>query len=178
MIFALIFLPRSRFFYYMAVSGLAHVITLQLRMTTADPRPFHLDQNIEPWMCYATYGNPSDHAVAAFTAVIVIFLDLFHGTPISFSHTKDTIFHSWGWYLLYILVGLYWVITMPYSRYVAGVQSLDQLLFGIAIGIHLGIFCHFVLRDHLIGFFEKIIAWQNESKGLLNFTKERSDDPE
>lgn len=46
------------------------------------------------------------------------------------------------------------------------------------MGIILGLFCHFILRDHLIGFFEKIIHWQNESKGLLNFTKERSDDPE
>jgi hypothetical protein len=105
----------------MTVCGLAHVITLQLRMTTADPRPFHIDSKIDPWMCYATYGNPSDHAVAAFTAAIVFFLDLFHGVPISYSYTKDSIFHSWAWYLLYILVALYWVITMPYSRYVAGV---------------------------------------------------------
>lgn len=30
----------------------------------------------------------------------------------------------------------------------------------------------------MIGFFERIIHWQNESKGLLNFTKTRSDDPE
>lgn len=178
MVFALICLPRSRFFYYMSVSAMEYFVTLQLRMIFADPRPFHLDANIEPWMCYNTYGNPSDHALAAYLTVIVVFLDLFHGVPISYSYTKDSIFHSWFWYLIYMLAGLYWVIIMPYSRYVGGMQSLDQILFGAGLGIHLGIFCHFFLRDHIIGYFEKIIFWQNESKGLLNFTKARSDDPE
>lgn len=162
----------------MTVSGLEQVITLQLRMTFADPRPFHLSQDINPWMCYATFGNPGDHALAGVTAAIVIFMDLFHGTPISFSYQKDSIFHGWMIYLLSILVGLYWIITMPLSRYIGGIQSIDQLLYGAFLGFFLGIFCHFVLRDHLIGFFERIIHWQNESKGLLNFTKARSDDPE
>lgn len=121
MVFALIFLPRSRFFYYMTVSGLEQVITLQLRMTFADPRPFHLSQDISPWMCYATYGNPGDHALAGFAAVIVIFMDLFHGTPIKFSYQKDSIFHGWGIYLLSILIGLYWIISMPFSRYLGGI---------------------------------------------------------
>lgn len=86
MVFALIFLPRSRFYYYMTVSGMEQVITLQLRMIFADPRPFHLSHDINPWMCYATFGNPGDHSLAGVAAVIVMFMDLYHGTPISFSY--------------------------------------------------------------------------------------------
>lgn len=145
-------------------------------MTFADPRPFHLDKDINPWMCYATFGNPGDHALAGMLGVIVIFLDMFHGTPIKFNYENDSIFHA-GWlHCVAVLFSLYWIISMPYARYLAGVQSADQLIFGAALGFLLGIFCHFVVRDHLIGFFEKIIHWQNESKGLLERNKERSDE--
>jgi len=126
-------------------------------------------------MCYPTFGNPGDHSLAGVMVAIVVFLDIFHGTPIAFSYAHDNIYHHWVWYVIAIVVCFYWVISMPFSRYLGGIQSLDQLLFGAALGVHLGIFCHFVLRDHLIGFFEQIIHWQNESKGLLNFTKERSE---
>lgn len=159
MVFALIFFPRSRFFYYMTVSGLEQAITLQLRLTYASPRPFHLDPDLNPWICYATYGNPGDHSLAAITAAIVIFLDLFHGTPISFAYENDSIYHSWSLYCLFLVVSLYWIISMPFSRYLGGIQSLDQLLFGAALGIILGVFCHFVVRDHMISFFERIIHW-------------------
>lgn len=85
-LFALIFLPRSRFFYYMTVAGIEQIITNQLRMIYADPRPFMVDKSITPWMCYSTYGNPGDHAVAGVMAAIVIFLDIFHGTPYNYSY--------------------------------------------------------------------------------------------
>lgn len=51
-------------------------------------------------------------------------------------------------------------------------------MFGAALGIILGIFCHFVIRDHLIGFFEKVIHWQTEGQGLLQETNKNSENPE
>lgn len=127
-------------------------------MFFGDPRPFHIDQKISPWMCYSTYGNPGDHAVAGATAAIVIFLDIFHGTPVSYSYDNQ-IFHGWLSYLFSFLFGIYWAITMPYTRYLGGIQSMDQLIFGATLGVLLGFFCHFVVRDHLIGYFEKLQNW-------------------
>jgi hypothetical protein len=124
MLFALLFLPRSRFFYYMNVTGMQYFITLQLRLTMADPRPFHIDESIEPWMCYANYGNPGDHAMAGVTAAIVIFLDIFHGTPIQYSY-QNPIFYSWKEYFAGLFFAFYWMIIMPYTRYVGGIQSID-----------------------------------------------------
>jgi len=159
MILALVFLPRSRFFYYMCVSGLANILILQMRLTFADPRPFHINPGITPWKCFVTYGNPSDHALCSMLVGIVVILDVYHGTPITFSYAGDSIYHGWCGYLLVWLLALWWAITTPFSRYVGGMQSLDQLLFGSSLGFLLGFFCHFVVRDPLIWFFEKIIAW-------------------
>lgn len=90
----------------------------------ADPRPFHIDESIEPWMCYASYGNPGDHAMAGVTAAMVIFLDVFHGSPIQYSY-QNQIFYSWKQYLGGLLLSLYWMTVMPYTRYVGGIQSVD-----------------------------------------------------
>jgi len=125
MVFALLFLPRSRFFYYMFVSGFSSLTVLQLRLTFADPRPFHLDPRISPWKCFVTYGNPSDHAMCGILSAIVIILDLFHGVPITYNYAGDNIFYGWCTYLLAILTGLYWSATMTVSRYVGGMQSAD-----------------------------------------------------
>lgn len=124
MLLALLFLPRSRFFYYMVVAGMQYFVTLQLRLMIADPRPFHIDESIEPWMCYASYGNPGDHAMAGVTAAMVIFLDVFHGSPIQYSY-QNQIFYSWKQYLGGLLLSLYWMTVMPYTRYVGGIQSVD-----------------------------------------------------
>lgn len=146
-----------------------------MRLTFADPRPFHLDAKIVPWKCFVTYGNPSDHALCSILISIVVMFDLFHGVPITFSYAGDSIWHGWCLYLLMWLAGIWWTLSMPFSRYLGGMQSLDQILFGSSLGGLMGFFCHFVIRDPLIWFFEKIIAWQRESKGLLNFSKNKSE---
>lgn len=93
-------------------------------MMFANPRPFQVDKSITPWMCYSTYGNPGDHALAGVMASIVIFLDIFHGTPVSYCYDNQP-FHGWGAYMFGMFFALYWSIMMPFTRYLGGVQSVD-----------------------------------------------------
>lgn len=125
MFFVLIFMPRSRFFYYMVVCGLKNAMALQLKLIYAEPRPYHLDSGIEPFKCKATFGNPSGHSIAASLAAIVIFLDIYHGTPITYKFGEDSIYHGWCSYLMSFLLAVYWFFSIPYSRYLGGVHSLD-----------------------------------------------------
>ena len=84
MFFVLLFLPRSRFYYYMVVAGIKGALVLQMKLAYADPKPYHLDSGIETMQAKAIFGNPSGHALAAVVASIVIFLDVFHGSPVTF----------------------------------------------------------------------------------------------
>jgi len=123
----------------------------------AMPRPYLLTGNIKPIACLLSFGNPSSHSMASSIAPIVIILDIFHGSPISFDSVKDNkIFYSSTTYFLSLLLALYWQISMPYIRYLGGAHSLNQIIFGSTIGIFVGLICHFVIRDHLIIFIERI----------------------
>ena len=96
--------------------------------------------------------------MAGVTAAIVIFLDIFHGTPINYSY-MNPIYYSCKEYMAGLVLAFYWMTIMPYTRYVGGIQSVDQLVFGAALGLQLAFFCHFIVRDHLISYFEKLIEW-------------------
>jgi hypothetical protein len=45
-----------------------------------------------------------------------------------------------------------------------GVASIDQALFGFTVGIWIGLFSHFFIRDHIIKHIEYVLEAQN----LLN----------
>lgn len=166
MFFVLLFMPRSRFYYYVVVSGLKGALSFQLKLIYAEPRPYQLDHDIVPFKCKATFGNPSGHSMAASVAAIVIFLDIYHGTPVTYKHREDSIYHGWCSYLMSLLFAIYWFFSIPYSRYLGGVHSLDQVVHGSVLGVGLGLFCHFMIRDNLIWFFERVHQWQR-TKGFM-----------
>ena len=91
---ALFFFPRSRFFYLLAVSGIAYAVGLQLKLSFADPRPYHLDPKIIPFNCKPTFGNPSGHSLASSLTAFVAYMDIFHGVPVTFSFEGDNIYHG------------------------------------------------------------------------------------
>lgn len=55
---------------------------------------------------------------------------------------------------------MFWFFGIPFSRYLMGVHSLDQLLFGNSLGVVGGFTMHFLVRDHLIRNFDDLIEWQ------------------
>ena len=73
-------------------------------------------------------------------------------------------YHGWCSYLLSLIFALYWMITIPYSRYLGGVHSLDQVVYGSTLGVALALFCHFLIRDNIIWFFERVIHWQRTNR--------------
>ena len=45
---------------------------------------------------------------------------------------------------------VFWSIGNPYSRYIMGVHSLDQIVYGMSMGIWTALVMHFLVRDNLI----------------------------
>ena len=118
------------------------------KLAYADPRPYMISEKIHPWTCSKEFGNPSGHAMASSIFSIVLFLDIFHGKPIKGSDVPQE--SSWCVYIVSALLGLFWATSIPFTRFLLGAHSLDQLVYGSTMGILIGIVCHFVMRDHII----------------------------
>ena len=121
--FALVFMSREKFFYYLLVFTLDKVYVGLFKLVFADPRPYMASSNVKPFSCSKGLGNPSGHSSAAQIFGFVIFLDVFHGKRIT-KGEKYT-FYSWLSYLLMLTFAIFWATFIPYSRFMLGVHSAD-----------------------------------------------------
>ena len=71
-------------------------------------------------------------------------------------------FSSWFTYLTVLSLAIFWVFIIPFSRYVLGAHSLNQILFGSLLGIFQGFTMHFIIRDRVLRLTERIINLNQE----------------
>ena len=134
-----------------------------------EPRPYMVNSGIIPISCSRAFGNPSGHSSSAIIVPIVLFLDIFHGKTMRGHLPK---YFNTPTYIICLFFAFLWALTVPFSRYVLGVHSLDQILFGVTLGFWGAITCHFVIRDHFIAHIEVALQHQgllegaNENKNL------------
>ena len=92
-----------------------------------------------------------------------MYLEVFHAAPTSDStsklHKQVKITSSWPFYIFITAVLLFWAASIPYTRFLMGAHSLDQIVYGSTLGVWTALFMHFLVRDHAIRFFEKTVIW-------------------
>lgn len=66
-------------------------------------------------------------------------------------------YRSWPSYILGLFLAIQWAVFIPYSRYLMGVHSLDQLVFGMMMGAWAGFTMHFLLRDHILNYYACVL---------------------
>ena len=54
------------------------------------------------------------------------------------------------------MVALFWLITLPYTRFVGGMHTSNQLLFGFTLGVYCAVVAHWLCRDKIIRTFEAL----------------------
>jgi len=84
-----------------------------------------------------------------------VFLDVFHGKAPG--NQDEPIFYSKGSYYFSLLFCIFWAISIPYTRFLMGVHSLDQIVYGSTLGLWSGLTMHFLVRDNVISHIESII---------------------
>ena len=131
---------RPKAMYYWAVFSFDKIFSSLFKLIYADPRPYMMDSAIKPISCSKSFGNPSGHSTASSMITIVLFFDLFHGR--SKTGNGRLFFKSWQ-YMFGMILALFWAASIPYSRFLMGVHSLDQIVYGSSIGIVSGFFMHF-----------------------------------
>ena len=97
------------------------------------------------------YGNPSGHSSFSSAILLVIFLDL-----------KDSI-TTQLWQKIGLAVATVAVfLTIGYSRLFLGVHSINQVSWGLQLGIWFAFSMHYIVRDQLMASVKRIINGQNE----------------
>lgn len=146
-VYSFLMCKRSRFFYFMMIFGLDTLYTSFFKLAYHDPRPYMIEPAIHPFSCETAFGNPSGHSSASAFLSLAMFLDIFHGT-----NGKN--FYSRAQYCGGLTFALYWAMSIPYSRFLMGVHSLDQIVYGSSLGIWAALTMHFLVRDTLISHIE------------------------
>ena len=108
--------------------GLIFVVYLHdlMKLMYGDPRPFWVNTVLFKGNCETSYGNPSGHSLTAF----YFFL--------SFSYyicMLDKIKNNYTYKIIVYFIGILISGLTAFSRLALGVHSLDQVLYGSAIGI-------------------------------------------
>ena len=122
-----------------------------------NPRPFWVSSNIKGYSCETDYGNPNDAMIligALVTVLVTGGIDKFDKTDdqVNVDKPRRTCGKTIGlvacisFGVLFIL-GLQLLIA--FSQMVIGVASIDQVSYGWILGVWIGCFFHFCLRDAL-----------------------------
>ena len=147
---------RQKFFYFIGALTLDKGLSNTMKLIYKDPRPYMLKSSIG-LDCSSVYGMPSGHSSSAVILSTVLILDFFHGERFCIheihglaDRNKKLKVYNWCSYLVGCLAALIWATCIPFSRYLLGAHSLDQVLFGALLGLWEGLFMHFIVREKLL----------------------------
>ena len=142
-IVAMVFLSqRSRAYYYFVLLAVAVLLQTYLKMLYRAPRPYWDNSDIKAQSChlnFVSYGAPSGHALFAWSFSLVYWLDLNEYLRPKFIARRVVLF----------VVTLVFAMTLTYSRFILGVHSIDQLIYGSLWGIWFALTLHFIVREPL-----------------------------
>jgi len=157
-VLAFFFASRAKFFYYLTMLLIDKMNISYIKLAISAPRPYMIESSILPISCSKAFGSPSGHSSAAALVGILVFLDLFHGKSSPYSRPR---YYGYPSYFLCLFLVLYWAISIPFTRFLLGAHSLDQIIFGSTLGLFEALFLHFVVRDHLINHIEQVLSSHN-----------------
>ena len=128
---------RPKYFYYLAAFSLDKCLIGLMKQIYHDPRPYMVESTIHAYHCSKEFGNPSGHSSAACLISVLLFLD--KGQHLSLPLRIPA-----------LLLTLFWAIGIPFSRYLLGVHSLDQVVYGFSLGLWSGLTMNYVLREAIL----------------------------
>ena len=97
-----------------------------LKFFYQDPRPFYVNRNIIPYNCESDYGNPSGHVLNS-TIFFLGVLSMLNDTKLF--KNNNILKYSFSFFI-FLLISM-----LMFSRFLLGVHSLNQIIFGLSLGL-------------------------------------------
>jgi hypothetical protein len=126
MMLILNYFPLSKTYTLLIIYIMSSYTASFLKYFYQAPRPFYLNNNITAFSCDSDYGSPSGHGYAptVFYLSILTFLKEYA------FFRKNQIF----FYVLCFVTGNL-ILMLLFSRFLLGVHALNQIIFGLTLGI-------------------------------------------
>lgn len=107
-----------------------------LKIIYASPRPYWASQEITALGCEGGWGNPSNHALISVSFYMTLYRIVIDSSHIDMSKkTKNN----------YLKFTILFIVLICFSRIFLGVHSINQVLFGAAIGLFIYYFLFHIL---------------------------------
>ena len=130
---------RERAFYYILHTMTAIFVISLFKLAYHLPRPYMVNEGIEVYGCSTEYGDPSGHTFSSSAILTTLLLDFY-------AKYKDNKFSIklLGFVIVFVLI-----MIVGFSRLYNGDHTLDQIIYGILLGLWLAMFMHFTIRDQV-----------------------------
>jgi len=143
------YFPLSVSYFLLLFYVISFYIDNILKLLYQDPRPYFINTNIIPYKTDSDYGNPSGHSLAS-TVFYLALLNFCKNTKF-FKNNR----HLYYLFSLFVIISLFMLF---FSRFILGVHAINQLLFGMLIGLGF----YFILF-HIM----EVDSYENGSKFFL-----------
>lgn len=124
---------RAQFLYYVQMVSTEYFIMMVGKLWYSSPRPFWTGPEVKAWGCSPDFGNPSGHSLFSMSLCLTFYLSLYS----QLSRIQKVI----GGFLSVSIS-----LAIAFSRILLGVHSLNQVIFGLVIGIWATFTFHFCVR--------------------------------
>jgi membrane-associated phospholipid phosphatase len=150
-------------FVYTFVCYFSMFICAWLKLIWQQERPYWISDEIIPFECEPGFGYPSNHVLTTVVSFMILFEILFQHFNIE-SYVNSKIFYWVGISVTFLLCA-----SIGLGRIVQGVHSLDQVIFGLLMGLAIYyFFLHLtVLKINDMNFFLNLISNRYQSAKLL-----------
>ena len=154
---------RSRAFYYMFAAAAIDAISAIAKLNAAEARPFWVSDEVQAFHCSGQFGNPSGHCFQCMGVPLVLWLDYNQQAR----RNPNMKLGGWYWRALIFVIMLIFTATIAYSRMFLGVHSLNQVFYGLSLGIWFAVTAHFLIKERLMGLVQNLIDEKETKLGHL-----------
>lgn len=168
-------LPYSKGIFYITVLAIMSYSNAILKILYHDPRPFYVQEEVQPLSCSKSYGNPSGHTMY-FTCVFpLLFYLLFHSKvkgyyALSFNDYRHHVDYIIA-YIIILLIFIFIAVAAVFGRVYLGVHALNQVLYGALLGLAQFFYIFFIaylpLQNYIYRFTERRCTTREFFWGIL-----------
>lgn len=110
------------------------------KLSYANPRPYWVSSDIIAYKCSNQFGNPSGHSMTTMAMALTLWLDYKETSNGSYGATRKAIL---------LALAILFPISIGFSRLILGVHSLDQICYGLLLGVWIAMSMQYCVRPYL-----------------------------
>jgi membrane-associated phospholipid phosphatase len=137
LIYIYVFKEKALAFHYTLIISAMMFFLCLMKMIIRYPRPYQYSAEIIPTSCSGQWGCPSGTTIRSTSLLVSLFFDLVHERRFSVTVPQ---------YLFGLVLTIVASVSVMISRVYLAAHSINQTLFGAAIGIEIAYFMHFLVK--------------------------------